>query len=268
MKKTLVAASILFFLANSSLFALVTDVQVTDKVMTARITVSGIYSADLKITFENVIGLNVNSLTLDATQVSLSNLLNRLSEPSFINLAGQFPVMISINPSSGSNLSFTGVVTVELDTSNLTFGSTLRLYSAPSGGVFEDITKFSGTGSYRVNGTKGRFSDFLIVTDVRDSGVAIQSKFDTLQQSLDANASKIDSGMVQTLQSQLTAALSAYQGGSKPTAISNLNTMINTITADNGNTIPNIYRADDTSAINVAGELRSRAATLIFSLAL
>jgi hypothetical protein len=269
MKKALAIAIFVSCFSTALLFAQVTDVQFLEKEVDARVNVAGgLYQADLKIIFENVTGLNPNSLTISAAQIDPMDLLSRLSDPALISIPGQFPVLITITPTAGSTLSFTGVVTIDISTSNLTFNSSLRLFTSPSGGSFYDITNFSGVGSYRVHGTGGGFSDFVIVTDVRNAETVIQSKFTALQDALNSNASLISPITLQNLQSKYNAALTAYQSGSKDQSVTNLNAMIDFINSGAGTSIPNTYSANDPATKNVAGELRKRAGTLIFSLRL
>jgi hypothetical protein len=174
--------------------------------------------------------------------------------------------MINVTPTPQSTLSFTGVVEIEISTSNLTFDPKFRLFKSPDGGNFEDITNFAGIGSYRVRGTSGDFSDFIIVLDVRPNAQAIDSKFTRLQYALSTHASKIPPETARNLQSYLDAARGSYQSGSPQDAVTHLQSFINLIVA--ANDIPNSYRANDLNTVNVAGDLRRYAATLIFSLRL
>jgi len=268
-KKTLVFGAFVCLLFSAYLHADVSGVQVVGKELDAHITVASAYQADLKIIFENVTGLDVNALTITAIQPNLNDVIARLSDPSLISLPAQFPVLITITPPPGSALAFTGIVTIDLDTSNLSFSPSFRLFTAPSGvGIFDDITNFSGVGSYRVHGTGGGFSDFLILTDLRDPSSVINSKFGKLQDTLNTNASLISPAMLQNLQTKYNAALAAYQAGAKDQAVTNLNAFIDLIKTDNGASMPNIYRANSPTTKNVAGELRRRADTLVFSLRL
>lgn len=267
MKRTLTVAIFLCILLPGLLHADVVPLQISGNEVNAQINV-GLYQADLTITFENASNLTQNSLTVSAAQINPTALLSRLSDPALISIPAQLPILINISPATGSNLSFTGVYTIDLHTSNLAYDASLRLFTSPSGGTFQDITNFSGVGSYRVHGTGGGFSDFLILADVRNVETVIQSKFTKLQDSLNSNSGSIAATTLQTLQSKYNAALLAYQSGSKDSAVTNLNSLIDTIVADDGTTIPNIYRASTPNTKNVAGELRKLASTLIFSLRL
>jgi Family of unknown function (DUF6689)/FIMAH domain len=260
----------LFLWASSAYADSVVDVNIGDKVVNATIEVDGVYSASLKITFENVIGLTQDSISITAVQVDPNSLalIQRIGNASLFSIPALFPVMINISPTPNSSLSFTGVAEIELSTSNLIFDKKLRLMKSPNGGNFDDITNFAGIGSYRVRGTGGDFSDFLIVMDLRPNTQAIDSKFTKLQYALSTHASKIEPVMAQNLQAKLDAALASYQSGSKQQAIDHLQSFIDDIQADEGQKVPNTYQANNLNTVNVAGDLRRHADTLIFSLKL
>ena len=269
--KTIVSIVFAFFLITSSVYAVsVVDVQVGDKEVNATIQVDSVYQASLRISFENVIGLTPAAISITAVPVDPKNvaLLSRFGSAPLFSVPGLFPVIINVSPTPQSTLSFTGAVDIELSTSNLAFDSKLRLFKSPNGGNFDDITNFAGIGSYRVRGTSGGFSDFIIVTDLRTNGQAIDSKFTRLQYFLSTHASRIEVTTAQNLQSKLDSARASYQSGSKTEAINYLQSFIDDIKADAGQNIPNTYRANDLNTVNIAGELRSHADTLIFSLRL
>ena len=258
----------MLLLAASSVYADTFPIQVVGNEADVQIAIGGLYQADLKIVFENATGLTPNSLVVSATQINPADLLNRLTDPALITLPGQFPIVINISPAVGSALYFTGVYTLEIHTSNLAFDPTFRLFTSPAGGTFDDITNFSGVGSYRVHGTGGGFSDFVIVSDVRNVETVIQKKFTNLQNSLNTNASSIAPAMLQNLQAKYNAALLAYQSGAKNDAVTNLDAMNTLVVIDNGASLPYTYNASNPGKKNVGGELRRLIATLEFSLRL
>jgi hypothetical protein len=228
----------------------------------------GVIHVRLQITFEEVIGLNQNALNITATKILTGDLsiLKRLSNPTEITIPLQLPVLINITPTQNSTLTFTGAYEVELYTQNLTFLPALRLFKAANGLQFRDITTFTGMGSYRVRGTSGDFSDFLILVDLRSSQTVIQQKFNLLQETLSSNAAQIAPAFYQSLQGWLDAARASWQAGQKSEAVNHLETMISAIKLDDGASVPNNYRANDPNTTNVAGALCAEAATLIFSL--
>jgi Family of unknown function (DUF6689)/FIMAH domain len=260
-----------FFLSVSSLYAVsVVNVIVGDKEINATIQVDNVYEAKLHIEFENVIGLTQDSISITAYQIDPKSIANlqRLGNPSLFTIPTLFPIQITITPTPQSTLSFTGVVDIEISTTNLTFDSRFRLFKSPNGGNFSDITNFSGIGSYRVRGTSGDFSDFIIALDLRTAAQAIDSKFNNLQYALSTYSSRIDPATAQNLQTKLDAARASYQAGNKAQAADQMQSFIDEVKAASGSKIPNTYRANDLNTVNVAGDLQRHAATLIFSLRL
>jgi len=218
--------------------------------LTARIELANGISADLTITFEKVIGLNPSALTLTATLINPKDIgfLGRLPDPA-VSVPIAFPVVVRIDPTASSALSFEGVYKLSLHTNNLTLAanSPLRLYRAPSGGAFQDMTGFLQAGSVRAGGSGPGFSEFAIVADARLIDTVIAGKFDALQ-------------------SQLSEARSAYDAKSLAAAIDGITAFGDQVKKQSGGAIPNVWRANG-GPVNVAGLLRSSADTLTFSLA-
>jgi len=258
----------LLLLATSLHAVSVVNVTVGDKEVNATIKVDNVYEAQLHMEFENVIGLTQDSISINAYPIDPKSIANlqRLGNPSLFNIPALFPIQITISPTLQSSLSFTGVVDIEISTTNLTFDSRFRLFKSPNGGNFSDITNFAGIGSYRVRGTSGDFSDFIIALDLRTSAQQIDSKFNDLQYVLSSDSSRMDSATVQSLQSKLDAARASYQGGSKAQAAAQIQSFVDEVKASSGSKIPNTYRANDLNTVNVAGDLQRYATTLIFSL--
>src|SRR5262249_54859704 len=106
-------------------------------------------SAQLTLSFENVTGLSLSSLGLSAQLVNPYSpaLLGRLPA----GVIPALPLMLRIEPPSSGPLAFHGIWTLDLHTENLFYvpGTPLRLYSAPLGGDFNDLTVAMGPGSYR-----------------------------------------------------------------------------------------------------------------------
>ncbi len=243
------------------------QVQVVGNEVTATVEV-GVFRASLKITFEQALGLNATALDLSAVQLDPTSpaLLSRLPNPSKITLPAQFPIQISVSPGAASNLTFAGVYEIELSTSNLVFHPDFRIFKATGGGLFQDITDFSGVGSYRVRGMSGEFSDFLILLDIRNKNSVVSQKFDALQNNLNSFAGQIESGVLSNLQAKLDSARQSYLLGLTVEAAADLEAFANEVKANEGANIPNLFRANDATTANVAGILRSGANTLIFSI--
>ena len=251
------------------------------------IELPGGIGAELTISFEAVIGLHPDALEVSATLVDPTDpdLLARLpgiQESSVPGLLGglvttlsyqvtippAFPVVVRIDPSPSSALSFAGVATVSFYTHNLNLDPAvpMALYKAHAGGPFFDITVIEGRGSYRAGGGGGDFSEFLIVIDTRPMDDVIVGKFGALQSLLDDHAGSIPAAVASLLQQHVSAAQTLYQSGATLAAIGELRAFSNYVAARSGKDIPDVWRANDPSRVNVAGLLRSAADTLRFSL--
>ena len=271
MNRKFVSLAVLLMISSSSgLFAQgLTNVEVSSDAITATIALPGGISADLEIVFEDALGLSLQSLGLSAELVNPGDpgLLARLPDPQKISIASAFPVLVRIDPPSYGPLSFRGNATVNLHTHNLSFTANcpLRLFKAPAGGQFFDITETMGMGSYRTGGSTGGFSEFLIAADLRLIDPVIVGKFDRLQELLDATAALIPESVQLQLQDRLDAARGAYAGGATLAAIQEIEALAGEVRQYSGTYIPDVWRSARDLA-NVAGELRSAAATLRFSL--
>lgn len=237
--------------------------------LTAKIQLPGGIEADLSIMFEQAVGLNANALVLSATPINVTDtsILSRFPDPMSISVPASFPVLVHIEPASSSALSFSGVYNISLYTSNLTLttNSPLRLYRAPSGGTFQDMTGYLVTGSVRAGGSGPAFSDFMIVADTRSIDTVINAKFDAVQNLLAANINTLAASVAGDLQQRLDQARSFYRTGSLAAAITAISGFSDQVKLQSGSNIPDVWRANG-SLINVAGLLRSAADTLKFSL--
>jgi hypothetical protein len=236
--------------------------------VTASLDLPGI-SADLTLTFEQAVGLTAGNLSLSAQLINPQDpsLLARLPSGGLVTPPGAFPVLVRVQPPAGGGLSFSGVYTLDLHTQNLelTAHCPLRLFSAPAGGPFNDITVNMGTGSYRVRGTGGSFSDFLIVADARLLAGVISQKFDALSSLLSTYAGAIPGPLLDNLNGQLQAARAYYQAGDQVDAAKAVTGFAATVQSNSGTGIPDVWRASG-DLPNVAGKLRAAAGTLSFSL--
>lgn len=236
----------------------------------ARVDVAlGGASATLTIRFENVVGLSVENLGISAQLVDplAPGFVSRLG--SGVSLPAAFPLVVKIAPPANGGLSFSGVVAVELYTHNLqyTIGSPLRLYSAPDGGTFSDVTTLVGSGSIRTGGSKADFSEFIIAADVRPLSSVIQSKYSQLATLLNQHAAGMSSSLQNELVSLYNASASAYAGGQLVAAITYLEAFDEKVVSASGSGLPDVWRSSR-DLTNVAGGLRSAAATLRYSLTL
>jgi hypothetical protein len=248
----------------------IANLTISGNQVTATVDLPGI-SADLALTFEQSVGLTASNLGLSAQLVDPHDpgLLSRLPSGGLVTLPAAFPVLVRVQPPPGGGLSFGGIYTLDLHTHNLqlTANCPLRLFSAPDGGPFDDITVNMGTGSYRVRGTKGSFSDFVIVADARPQAGVVSQKFDALGGLLSTYAGAIPGPVLDDLTHQLQTARAYYQAGDNVDAATTVNGFAATVQRNSGSGIPDVWRASG-DLPNVAGRLRAAAGTLSFSLSL
>ncbi len=243
---------------------------VSGNVAQGGVELPGGFGLDLTVTFETVVGLTPSALEASATIVNPLDpaLLSRLLALGNLSVPVAFPVPLRIAPSESSALSFTGLYTVSLHTHNLSLSSILHLslLKSPDGGAFGDITRSEGIGSYRDDGGGGGFSEFLIAVDSRLIDTVIAAKFDDLQAILTNNAPSMSPDVVSALQAQLTQARGLSDSGATWGAIEVMASFSNYVKDHSGTEIPDVWRANCSPVVNVAGLLRSAADTLRFSL--
>jgi hypothetical protein len=244
------------------------SVEIDGNVATADISL-GATSATLTVRFENVVGLSADNLGLSAKLVDPVSpaFVSRLG--SGVSLPGAFPLVLKIAPPASGGLSFSGVVSVELYTHDLqyTIGSPLRLFSSPDGGSFTDVTTFVGSGSVRSGGSKADFSEFIIAADIRPLASVIQSKYSRLSTLLNQHAAAMGGSVYAELSNLYNASQNAYAGGNLVAAIEYLEAFGERVESASGSGIPDVWRSSR-DLTNVAGSLRSAAATLRYSLTL
>lgn len=227
----------------------------------------GLLSAEMLLTFEDVTGLTEANLGLDASATSILDTVLAARLPSNTSLVGGLLLVVEVDPPSTGGLEFDGIVTVELYTTLLTYtsGTKWRLFAAHDGGAFHDITELVDGGSYRVRGSKGSFSEFLILLDLRSIDTIIEAKFDRLWDLLDEYDTQIDSDVLDDLEDLLEDAEEAYDEDELANAIGHLEDFVDEVVDNSGSDIPETWRAAR-DLDNVAGLLRAAAATLDFSL--
>jgi hypothetical protein len=248
----------------------IVNLQINGNQVTASLDLPGI-QADLVIGFEQVVGLSAANLGLSAQLLALTDLtlLGRLPTGGLTNLVGAFPVLLKVQPPAAGGLSFSGDYTIEIHTYNLELlgASPLRLFAAPDGGAFQDITCYMGTGSYRVRGSRGTFSEFLILADLRALDTVIRQKFAAVNALLTTYGGQLPAPLLADLTQRIQQAQAAYQAGAAVTAAQAVAAFGDAVKSQSGTAIPDVWRAGG-DLPNVAGQLRAAADTLRFSLGL
>ncbi|NNF51645.1 MAG: hypothetical protein HKN59_04325 [Gammaproteobacteria bacterium] len=245
--------------------------QVSGNELTAMIELPGGVSADIKVEFENVVGLTPAALGLSSELVDPldTSILNRLPDVGAASLPAAFPVRLHIEPPATGGLSFSGVVEISLHTHNLhyTAGTPLRMFAAHAGGDFRDITHVTASGSYRAGGSKGDFSEFIILADLRLLADVINTKYNDLGALLQASSGQMSGATYASLQFYLDASRDAFNAGNLVAAIKDADAFSREVVINSGNDIPNVWRSSR-DIENTAGKLRAHAASLRYSLTL
>jgi hypothetical protein len=229
------------------------------------LSLPGVLGTTLSLSFEDVSGLSVNSLGLSGRLINPFDpaILSRLPAGTIPAL----PVMLRMEPPVNGGLQFNGVWNVDLHTFSLLYslGCPFRLYSAPLGGSFNDITTTMGAGSYRARGTSGGFSEFLIIADLRTVNQQITAKLDRLEGLLDEYEGSLSTATYDELDDLLADARTDFTQGHTADAIDKVDDFTALVEAHSGSDIPDLWRAAR-DVDNVGGYLRAGALTLRFSL--
>jgi uncharacterized protein DUF6689 len=234
------------------------------------VSLLGGITGTLTVSFDSVSGLSLSALGVSVNPVSLLDTSLRARLPSGVSIPLGIPVLIHVDPPSTGGLVFNGVTAVQLQTLSLLFPSTSpRMYGASNGGNFTDMTtalqSVNLDTSYRVIGTRGGFSEFLIVSDTRPVDTVIAEKLDQLDQILADNSGAISAPVAADLAAELAATRSHVNAGNPAAAVTDLNTFLATVATHSGTDIPDVWRATR-DLTDVAGLLTAGAQTLQFSL--
>jgi hypothetical protein len=258
------------------------------------------YDADVTIVFENPHGLTPPALNLTAELIDPATINRRLVNDGLGNsncyllilpicptIDPAFPMMITVEPidfpwifRSGfetsaaafpglDDLSFINTYQMDVHTHDLTYtnGSPYRVFKAPVGGNFHDVTNDVMPGSVRVRGRGGAFSQFVVANDPRSSfllGAPVASTEKIVELNLRILAAIISDGLrlqLLDLLGQVDALLLVDLTG----ALAALDSLIDLINLDAGSEIPNVWSADHANP-NDAGEMLELAETLRFSM--
>lgn len=246
------------------------DPDVMGDEFTAGVDLGAGLDADLAVRFEDSTHLTTTSLGASADLLDTTELLAIASRlPTSVAVPSAYPVRVTIEPPTTGGLTFDGVVEIELYTNDLTYvlGTSLRLFAAHANSDFVDITTSVDGGSYRVRGSKGEFSEFVIVSDLRSVADVIDEKIDRLDALLDTHESDIDATVYSTLVDFLADVASEYAADDEAGALDALDDFIDEVESNRGVDVPETWRAAR-DLDNVAGKLLATAETLRFSLEL
>lgn len=222
--------------------------------------------AEVTLTFDDATGLTASSLGLSAKLIDVSDptLLARLPDPSLTRLDSALPLMITVEPPAGGGLSFRRSGRFELHTHALAYslGSNYRVLKAPVGGKFRDTTEEIAQGSVRARSRYGGFSQFLVVSDLRQSGAVISEKIASLR----TRVSTLPSAEQPAFTADLDAVDSALAKSDYTNAITAVDLISQRALERDGHGLLDEWRATR-DADNQVGELLAGAASLKFSIA-
>ena len=184
-------------------------------------------------------------------------------------IPSEFPVLIHVDAGSNVEQVFRADIAFEVETDDIDFfrDTQMRLFKAPDGGTFSDISETYGLGSFRVLGKSGSFSELLIVRDLRSNTDVLIAKFLNLRQILINNQSEIDPPVYATLDLLLDEAENAFIAGDFALALTKIDAFLAEVEEKSGRGIPDIWvSTSGVSQVNVAAKLISEGATTRFSL--
>lgn len=221
---------------------------------------------EVSLDFQDATGLSSTSLGASAQWVNLGNadLLGRLPDLDLTPLTNTLNLLITIEPPANGGLSFRGTGRLEIHTHLLpyTVGSSLRVFKAPLLGPFRDVTDEIAEGSVRARTTYGGFSQFLILVDLRPTGMVIDEKIGWLR----GRVAGLPFGERAPLDAFLDQADAAVDAADHAGAIAAIEAFRARVQARAGQHIPNEWRATG-DVENEAGQLIAGANTLRFSVA-
>lgn len=255
------------------------------------------YEAEVTIVFDTPQNLTADSLNLTAELVDPGAVQGRLDQRGcpILNLVcvevdPAFPMMITVEPtnfpwlftsgfeeneSGAGNLAFVNTYAFEVHTHDLGYqpGSKYRLFKAPLGGQFNDITDDVLSGSVRARGRHGAFSQFMVVYDPRAQGIVDIFGGGVVGVSgwklLDLNVRILAAAINDLLRGDLLGLVAQINTllvtGLIGPALDVLDELIADLEAHAGIDIPNVWRAER-DVTNDAGEMLSLAYSLRFSI--
>lgn len=227
------------------------------------------FEATLVLEFDDVDNLTVECLgiTADALDAGeIAAIQARFPNPATQAIDPLFPVRVTVEPPVPCGLTFRNDVLVDLVTDELTFapGSPYRLFKAPIGGAFADLTAEVLPGSVRTRGRTGAFSEFVIALDGNpDPFTSADDLLDELESHIAAPGVTLTAQ--QALEIDFGQAFAAFRAGDYAAASARLATMETRVRSLAGNGIPNEWEAGQVFA-GEAGEMISFIRSAIFHL--
>ena len=242
------------------------SVTVVGNVATAQIGSPANPIAELTLSFDDASGLTPASLGIRASTVDITDpaLLSRLPDLRLVRPESALPLLVTIEPPATGGLSFRRSGRFELHTHALAYslGSNFRVFKAPIGGQFHDTTEEIAQGSVRARSRYGGFSQFIIATDLRETGTVVAAKIASLR----ARVASLPASEQPVFAAQLDTVESAVASQDYATALAAIDLISDRAQARAGNGLLDEWRATR-DADNQAGELLAGAATLKFSVA-
>ncbi|QNP42202.1 hypothetical protein H8B22_11635 [Lysobacter terrestris] len=222
--------------------------------------------AELSLDFQDATGLSASSLGVTASLVDPLDpaLLARLPSATLTTLPGALPLLVTIEPPAAGGLSFRNTGRLEIHTHAIPYsiGSSFRVFKAPLGGAFRDVTDEIAQGSVRARTTYGGFSQFLILVDVRNTADVVEEKLTWLR----AKVAALPAGERPAFDALLDQAEAGADGADYAAAITAIDALRARAQARAGQQLANEWRATR-DVTNQAGELVAGANTLRFSVA-
>lgn len=246
--------------------ALPVSIEASGNVAHARIGLDSTAIADVTLSFQDASNLNAASIGISAEQLNLADptLLARFPAGSLTQIASGLPVMITVEPPAGGGLTFRNTGRMEIHTHALPYavGSSFRVFKAPLGGSFRDVTDEIAQGSVRARSTYGGFSQFVIVTDLRPTADVVAEKITRLRANVDA----LPAAEQAEFDALIDSAEAAVASADYAAAVADIDALKARALERGGSAIANEWRATR-DVTNHAGEIAANAATLRFSVA-
>lgn len=227
------------------------------------------YTGTLHLAFDAPVALTPANLNITVQVIDPGDpaLRARLPGGGQVTVPSAFPVLISVSPPASGGFEFINAAQVELYTTNLSYSTSIpyRLYKAPAGGLFHDLTEDVIPGSIRCRSRTGGFSDFIMVVDQRSLREVAEDKYAFLFAR--AGDDDVDPATRAALSLDLEESYEEFLEGDYDDAREELDDLELRVQTEAGISVPNRWRAAG-DLDNVAGSLEGEAASLDYTLRL